>query len=203
MNRFNIVCLLSFTLIAPACTPKHEPTTDERASVPAQRVSPASTTSKTTSPGVPVCSLFTQQDADAVLGVPSRPSDGVDTKSLTSCSFSAVADIRNQFGVELHTDENIDDARNDMETARAVHSSVQLFDIQTLTGIGDDAVLAVDKARTGAPFDSPEYASRAGHTQLLQFIKSDKTVEITVTFVGNARSTDGLVALARKIAAQM
>ena len=75
----------------------------------------------------------------------------------------------------------------------------KLYDYQVLSGIGDDAFLAVSKPPS-ADFASGPLASMVAHQQVLRLSKGSKDIEIIVSYFGKERSTDGLKVLAKNLA---
>lgn len=148
------------------------------------------------------CSLIGQADADAVLGAPGKLSEHEkDDKYALHCNYEAVDQSSgvNNFGAEIHTDENVAEAQEGQAMHKGMYSNMKLFDYQDLSGIGDDAFLAVSKPPS-ADFASGPLASTVAHQQVLMLSKGSKDIEITVSYMGKERSADGLKALAKKLA---
>jgi hypothetical protein len=148
------------------------------------------------------CALISQAIADAVLGTPGKLSEHEkDDQFASHCNYEAVDQNNgaNNFGVEIHTDENAADAKQGQAINKGLYSNIKLYDYQVLSGIGDEAFLAVSKP-PGAGFESGPLAAMVAHQQILMLVKGSKDIEITVSYFGKERSTDGLKVLAKSLA---
>ena len=148
------------------------------------------------------CSLVSQADADAVLGTPGKLSEREkDDKHVSHCSYEAVDQSNgvNSFGVEIQTDENAADANEGQAMNKGMYSNIKLYDYHVLSGIGDDAFLAVSKPPS-ADFASGPAALIVTHQQVLMLVEGSKDIVIKVTYRGKERPTDALKALAKKLA---
>ncbi len=162
--------------------------------------------SKHDGPMLDACSLISQEEADAVLGEPTKMSDHEkDDRFSSHCYYVAVeeAHAANGFGVEIHNDEDANDARSGQAMKKGIYSNVSLYTLQELSGIGDGSFLAVSKAPEGEAFQSGPLASMVAHQQILMMYKGAKDVEILVSYFGKERSTDGLKTLTKRVADQI
>lgn len=185
-----------------ASTPGSTANVAGAATTPVAGQQPTVAAATAVAPILDACALISQADADAVLGAPGKLSEHEkDDKFALHCNYEAVDQSNGVggFGVEIHTDENAADAKEGQAMKKGMYSNMKLFDYQVLSGIGDDAFLAVSKP-TSADFASGPLASMATHQQVLMLSKGSKDIEITVSYLGKERSADGLKALAKKLA---
>jgi hypothetical protein len=152
------------------------------------------------------CSLISQEEADAVLGEPTKVSEREkDDRFSSHCHYEAVepSHAANGFAVQIHNDEDANEARNGQTMKKGIYSNVSLYTLQELSGFGDGGFLAVSKAPGGEAFQSGPMASMVAHQQIVMMYKDSKDVEILVSYFGQERSTDGLKTLTRKVADQI
>ena len=162
--------------------------------------------SKRDGPLLDACSLISQEEADAVLGEPTKKSaHEKDDRFSSHCDYVAleVAHAASGFSVEIHNDEDANDARSGQAIKKNIYSNVSLYTLQELSGVGDGSFLAVSKAPEGEAFESGPLASMVAHQQILMMYKGAKDVEIYVSYFGKERSTDGLKTLTKRIADQI
>lgn len=149
------------------------------------------------------CALISPDDANAVLGTPGKISEHAkDDKYSSHCAYESV-DVSNgvnNFGVEIHNDENSTEARNGQAIKKTIYSNVSLYTYQELSDIGDGAFLAVSKAPQGAAFQSGPLASMVARQQILMTFKGSKEIEIIASYFGKERSTEELKALMKTLA---
>ena len=165
----------------------------------------AAEASRAATPILDACVLISQADADAVLGTPGKLSEHEkDDRFASHCNYEAVEQNSgaNNFGVEIHTDEDVADAKSGQAMKKGIYSNVAIYDYQVLNGIGDEAFLAVSKP-PGAAFESGPLAATVAHQQIVMLVKGSKDIEIIVSYFGKERSTDGLKALAKGLAGKV
>jgi|CZLA01.1.fsa_nt_gi hypothetical protein len=159
--------------------------------------------SKTDSRVLDACALISPDDANAVLGTPGKISEHQkDDRYSSHCAYESV-DVSNgvnNFGVEIHNDENSTEARNGQTIKQTIYSNVSLYTYQELTGIGDGAFLAVSKAPEGAAFQTGPLASMVARQQILMTFKGTKEIEIIASYFGKERSPEELKALMKTLA---
>jgi hypothetical protein len=152
---------------------------------------------------VDACALVTQADAESVLGTPAKLSESEkDDKHASHCSYEAVdqASGVNMLGVEIHTDEDANEAKTSLAINRKMYSSDasgNVYVYETLAGIGNDAFLVSNKVPQGIP---PEMAGMLSDQQMVFAAKGGKDIHIITSYSGKQRSTDSLKALAKKLA---
>jgi hypothetical protein len=149
------------------------------------------------------CSLFTKEDADAVLGEPMKLVDHEENdKHSSHCNYRSVAEDHgaNGFGVEIHSNESVDEARQGQAIKKGLYSNVTLYTFEELSGYGDASFLVVNKGPEGEGFKSGPLAAMVAHQEIQMTTKGTKDIEILVTYFGSERSSDGLKALTRKLA---
>ena len=164
------------------------------------------TASKRDGPILDACSLISQEEADAVLGEPTKMSDHEkDDRFSSHCHYVAVeeAHAANGFGVQIHNDEDANEARSGLAIKKGIYSNVSLYTLQELSGIGDGGFLAMSKAPEGEAFQSGLLAAMVAHQQIVMMYKGAKDVEILVSYFGKERSTDGLKILTKRVADQI
>lgn len=162
----------------------------------------ASTVSRAGGALLDLCTLISQEDADAVLGEPSKRSEHAqDDKYSSHCSYVAVEETHgaNNFGVEVHNDESPADAQRGQAMKKTMYSNVSLYNYQELSGFGDAGFLAVSKPPQGADFESGPLAAMIAHQQILMMSKGSKDIEIIVSYFGRERSPESLKSLTKKL----
>ena len=190
-----IVCLM--TLMIAACTGKQEAAgkNDSAGAAQATDQKPAAAAATADAPILDACALISQADADAVLGTPGKLSAHVEDNEFTShCSYESVDASHgpNTLGITISTDLDATSAKSGFASEKKMHSDVAQYDSQALTGIGEDAFLAVSK--------SPQGADSGVHQQILELVKGSKGIKIIVSYFGKQRSTDAVKALAKSLA---
>lgn len=205
-NRIVIVGLT--TLMGAACTGSHDAASSS-ASNPLSSIAPAAdqqpTETAATADGaiLDACTLVTQADAESILGVPAKLSEREkDDKHASHCSYEAVDQNNgfNNLGVEIHNDEDANEARTGLEINRKMYASNtagNIYVYEALSGIGDDAFLVTNKTPEGVP---AEMSGMLQDQQMLFLIKGGKDIEMTASYTGKARSTDSLKVVAKKLA---
>jgi hypothetical protein len=201
-NKIMMIGLMM--LMGTGCSGSRDVTSssDQGASTAAAAQQPVTTASTTDGAILDACSLVAQADADAVLGAPGKLSEHEkDDKFALHCNYEALDQSSgvNNFGVEIHTDEDAADAKQGQTMKKGMYSNITLYDYQVLSGIGDDAFLAVSKPPSAALASGP-LASMVAHQQVLMLSKGSKDIEIIVSYTGKERSADGLKVLAKKLA---
>jgi hypothetical protein len=152
---------------------------------------------------VDACSLVTQADAESILGVAAKLSEREkDDKYASHCSYEAVdqASGVNMLGVEIHTDEDANDAKTGLGINRKMYSSdasANVYLYEALSGIGDDAFMVSNKPPAGMP---PEMFSMISDQQMVFAVKGAKDIHIITSYSGKPRTADALKALAKKLA---
>jgi hypothetical protein len=149
------------------------------------------------------CSLFTKEDADAVLGEPMKLVDHEENdKHSSHCNYRAVEETHgaNGFGVEIHNNESVEEAQQGQAMKKGLYSNVSLYTFEELSGYGDASFLVVNKGPEGEGFKSGPLAAMVAHQEIQMTTKGTKDIEILVTYFGSERSSDGLKALTRKLA---
>ncbi len=145
-----------------------------------------------------VCSLVSLADAESILGTPAKLSEHQpDDKQSSSCYFGSVDETHgvNNLMVEIHTDEDIAEAKADIAIQKGMWSGAE-----ALPGIGDDALLSVNK-QPSVGNDAPAAAvAMLPDQQILIAIKGARKIQITANYFGRPRPTDSLRALAKKLA---
>ena len=150
-----------------------------------------------------VCVLVTQADAESILGVPAKLSEREkDDKYASHCSYEAADETSgvNLLGVEIHNDEDPNDAKTGLGINRKMYSSdssANVYVYEALSGIGDDAFMVTNKIPATMP---PEIYGSLTDQQMLFAVKGAKTIEITTNYAGKPRPTDSLKALAKRLA---
>jgi hypothetical protein len=150
--------------------------------------------------------MIAQADADAVLGVPVKASEHQQNdRHASHCNFQASDPSHgvNGFAVSLHHDEDAAEAKTQQRVKEGIYSNFGIYAYRTLTGIGDSAFLAVNKAPVDAAFASGPLAALIARQQVLMLVKGSTDVEITVSYFGKERSTAAVEALAKSLAAQI
>jgi hypothetical protein len=153
-----------------------------------------------------LCKLISQEDADAVLGEPTKRSEHAqDDKYSSHCSYVAVEETHgaNTFGVEVHNDESPADARRGQAVKKTLYSNFAIYNYQELSGFGDAGFLAVSKPPQGAAFESGPLAAMIARQQILMMSKGSKDIEIIVSYFGKERSPESLKTLTKKLADQI
>ena len=163
-------------------------------------------TSKRSGPLLDACSLISQEDADAVIGEPSKPTEHQENdKHSSHCHYSATepSHIANGFGVEIHNDEDASEAKNGQAMKKGIYSNVSLYALEDLSGTGDGGFLAVSKAPDNEAFKSGPLASMVARQQVLMMYKGSKDVEIIVSYFGPEHTTEALQTMSKKLADQI
>ena len=177
--------------------------TDQGASTAAAAQQSVTTASTTDGAILDACSLVTLADAESIFVVPAKLSEREkDDKNASHCSYEAVDQNTgfNILGVEIHTDEDANEAKTGQEINRKIYASNtagNVYIYEALNGIGDDAFLVTNKTPEGIP---AEMAGMLQDQQMLFLIKGGKDIQLTTSYTGKARSTDSLKALAKKLA---
>ena len=146
------------------------------------------------------CSLVTKADAESILGAPARLYESEkDDKFASHCSYEAVDQLHgvNMLGVEIHTDEDANDAKTGLAINRKMYSNASagnIYDYQALSGIGDDAFIVANKTPKGMP------AEMMQDQQLLFAVKGIKDIHMITSYSGAPRLADSLQALAKRLA---
>ena len=147
---------------------------------------------------IDVCSLVSLADAESILGTPAKLSEHQpDDKQSSSCNFGSVDETHGVNGlmVEIHTDEDVAEAKTDIAMQKQMWSGAE-----TLPGIGDDALLSVNK-QPSVGEDAPAAAvGMLPDQQILIAIEGARKIQITTNYFGRPRPTDSLKALAKKLA---
>lgn len=149
------------------------------------------------------CALVTQADAESILGVPAKLSEREkDDKYASHCSYEAVDQTSgvNLLGVEIHNDEDANDARTGLGINRKLYSndtSGNIYVYEALSGIGDDAFMVTNKVPEGVP---AEMYAMLSDQQMLFAAKGAKDIHIITSYSGKPRTADSLKALAKKLA---
>ena len=149
------------------------------------------------------CGLVTQADAESILGVPAKLSEREkDDKYASHCSYEAADQTSgvNLLGVEIHNDEDANDARTGLGINRKMYSSdasANVYVYEALSGIGDDAFMVTNKIPATMP---PEMYGMLQDQQMLFAVKGAKDIHIITSYSGKPRTADALKALAKKLA---
>jgi len=152
---------------------------------------------------VDACALVTLADAESILGTPAKLSESEkDDKHASHCSYEAVdqASGVNMLGVEIHNDEDANDAKTGLGINRKMYSSdasANVYLYEALNGIGDDAFMVSNKPPAGMP---PEMFSMISDQQMVFAVKGAKDIHIITSYSGKPRTADALKALAKKLA---
>lgn len=180
-------------------------TTDSAvAAVNATATAPASSPAATADGGiVDACSLVTQADAESILGAPAKLSEHEkDDEQASHCSYEAVDQAHgvNMLGVEIHNDEDANDAKTGLGINRKMYSSDttgNVYVYETLSGIGDDAFMVTNKIPPTMP---PEMYGMLTDQQMVFAVKGARDIQIITSYSGKPRSADTLKVLAKKLA---
>ena len=144
-----------------------------------------------------VCSLVSLADAESVLGTPAKLSEHQpDDERSSSCNYGSADETHGVNGlmVEVHTDEDVNEAQADFAIQKQMWS-----DAEALPGIGDDALLSVNK-QPDVGADAPATAvAMLPDQQILIAIKGARKIQIMTNYFGRPRTTDSLKALANKL----
>jgi hypothetical protein len=202
-NRIVIVGLT--TLMGAACSGSHDATSTSASNPPSSIIAVADQQPAAAADGaiLDACKLVTQADAESILGVPAKLSEREkDDKHASHCSYEAVDQNKgfNNLGVEIHTDEDANEARTGLEINRKLYASNtagNIYVYEALSGIGDDAFLVANKTPEGVP---AEMSGMLQDQQMLFLVKGGKDIEMTASYTGKARSTDSLKVVAKKLA---
>jgi hypothetical protein len=202
------VLIVLTTLIGVGCNGQHGAvgTNGGTASVQAADQQMKNAASKVAVPIADICALISQADVDNVLGLPGKPSEHAkDDRYASHCSYESVDSSNgvNSFGITIHRDENGADAKRGQAMKKEMYSNFALYSYEELSGIGDDAFLAVSKAPAGAAYESGPLASMLARQQILMLTKGSKDIEIIVSYFGKERSTNGTKALAKTLAEKL
>ena len=152
---------------------------------------------------IDTCALVTQADAESILGVPAKLSEREkDDEYASHCSYEAVnqASGVNLLGVEIHNDEDPNEAKTGLGINRKMYSndsSANVYVYEALSGIGDDAFLVTNKIPATIP---PEMYGMLTDQQMLFAVKGAKDIHIITSYSGKPRSADSLKALGKKLA---
>ena len=146
---------------------------------------------------IDVCSLVSLADAESILAAPAKLMEHQpDDKRSSSCHFASVDEAGRQISglmVEIHTDEDVNEAKQDIALDKQLRSGAE-----TLSGIGDDALLSVNKQPDVR--GDPKMIAMLPDQQVLVAIKGARKIEIETDYFGKPRPTDSLKALAKKLA---
>ena len=151
------------------------------------------------------CALIAQADADAVLSAPGKVSGHEDNdRHATHCNFEAVETTNgvNNFSVSIHQDEDAAEAKTQQTMKKGLYAGNTLYVLETPPGLGDDAFLAVSKP-PGPDIEASPLSGMVARQQILMFSKGSRDVEIIVAYFGKPHTTDGVKALAAKLASQI
>jgi hypothetical protein len=162
--------------------------------------------SRSGAPMLDTCSLIGQEDADAVIGEPSKRTEHQENDSHSShCHYSAAEPTHaaNGFEVEIHNNEDASEARSGQAIKRGIYSNVSLYAMEELSNMGDGGFVAVSKAPEGEAFKSGPLASMVARQQVLMIYKGSKDVEIIVSYFGPEHTTEALQTMSRKLADQI
>ena len=149
------------------------------------------------------CALVTQADAESILGVPAKLSEREkDDKYASHCSYEAVDQTSgvNLLGVEIHNDEDPNDAKTGLGINRKMYSSdssANVYIYEALSGIGDDAFMVTNKIPATMP---PEMYGMLTDQQMLFAVKGAKDIHIITSYSGKPRTPDTLKVLGKKLA---
>lgn len=144
---------------------------------------------------IDVCSLVSLTDAESILGTPAKLSEHEpDDERSSSCHFDSVATQGvNNLAVEIHTDENVAEAKQDIAVQKQVWGGAE-----AVPGIGDDALLSVNKQPDVG--GDPAMVAMLPDQQVLVAIKGARKIQIMTNYFGKPRPTDSLKALGKKLA---
>lgn len=141
------------------------------------------------------CSLISPDDAAGILGTPAQLAEHAqDDKEESHCQYNAANQNTSGFNslmVKIHTDEDANEARASFAIQQKMAAANAY---ESLTGIGDGAILITNKPPEGTPVDLMQDA------QTLYLIKGAKDIMVSTQFTGKPRSADSLKALAKKLA---
>ena len=144
-----------------------------------------------------VCSLVSLADAESILGTPAKLLEHQpDDQRSSSCLFDSVDETHgvNNLMVEIHTSEDV----NEVKTGMAMDK--QMWKGETLSGIGDDAMLSANK-QPDVGADAPAaVVAMLPDQQILIAIKGARKIQITNNYFGRPRPMDSLKALGKKLA---
>lgn len=146
---------------------------------------------------IDVCALVSLADAESILGTPAKLSEHQpDDEQSSSCHFDSVDETHgvNNLMVEIHTSEDV----NEVKTGMAMDK--QMWKGETLSGIGDDALLSVNKQPDVGADASAEVVAMLPDQQILIAIKGARKIQVTANYFGRPRPTDSLKALGKKLA---
>ena len=149
------------------------------------------------------CALVTKADAESILGVPAKLSEREkDDKHASHCSYEAADQTSgvNMLGVEIHNDEDANDAKTGLGINRKMYSSdssANVYVYEALSGIGDDAFMVTNKIPATMP---PEMYGMLTDQQMLFAVKGAKDIHIITSYSGKPRTADSLKALGKKLA---
>ena len=172
-----------------------DPSADAASTAVAQ--APASP-AKAASGIIDVCSLVSLADATSILGTPAKLSEHQpDDERSSSCHFDSVDETHgvNSLAVEINTDEDAEEARQEIAIQKQMWAGAE-----ALPGIGDDALLSVNK-QPDVGADAPAAATAMlPDQQNLVAIKGARKIQILTNYFGRPRPTDSLEALGKKLA---
>ena len=147
---------------------------------------------------IDVCSLVSLADAESILGTPAKLSEHQpDDKQTSSCHFDSVDETHgvNNLMVEIHTDEDVNEAKADIAMQKQLWGGAE-----ALSGIGDDALLSVNK-QPAVGADAPaEAVAMLPDQQIVIAIKGARKIQIMTNYFGKPRPTDSLKVLGKKLA---
>jgi hypothetical protein len=156
---------------------------------------------KTASAQMDVCALVTNADAESILGIPVKLNDHEpDDQFASHCAYQGV-DLTKGFSglqVEVDTDEDADAAKTNYEIAKKIYSNFQVYNLESLSGVGDEAFLAVSKLPE--QFNTKELSSRFPQQQILVVTKNTKSLKLMSSLSGGTASSDSLKAVGKKLA---
>jgi hypothetical protein len=193
------------TLIGVGCNGQHDAggRTDGAATAQAADQRQKGAASRIAPPIPDACALISQADVDAVLGMTGKRSEHAkDDRFASHCSYESMDSSNgvNNFGVTIHSNEDAAEAKRGESMKKEMYANFALYSYQELSGIGDDAFLAVSNEPKGAAYESGSLASMIAHQQILMLVKGSKDIEIIVSYFGRERSTNGTKALAKNLA---
>jgi hypothetical protein len=204
IHGFTIAALAM--LVCAACAGKQETATGGSGAVAAAQVAeqpPPPAGARSDSSPLDACALVGQANADAVLGTPAKVKEHEpDDRNASHCNYESVDGSHgaNSFAVSIHNDESAAEAKTGQGIKQGIYSNFQVYDYQPLTGIGDGAFLAVNKAPQDPAFESGPMAAMVARQQVLMLIKGSRDIEIIVSYFGQERSTDAVKTMARDLA---
>lgn len=150
---------------------------------------------------IDVCSLVSLADAESILGTPAKLSEHQpDDKQSSSCNFDSVETQGvNNLGVKIDT--SLSDV-SEVKIGMAMDKKKQ--GVETLSGIGDDALVSGDPLVPGNEQPDvggdPKMAAMLPVQQTLIAIKGARRIQISTNYFGKPRPTDSLKALGKKLA---